>query len=96
MKCPRYVLIVKAPEFSLEVSMGRLFEGRANLAISVGDTHTLPIVFRAVRMPCDWFHKGLRCYGSMFNFLFIVLVPYWLVYKKYYIMLFSPPIWAIS
>ena len=38
MKCPRYVLIVKAPEFSLEVSMGRLFEGRANLVISVGDT----------------------------------------------------------
>lgn len=38
MKCPRYVLIVKAPEFSLEVSMGRLFEGRPNLAISVGDT----------------------------------------------------------
>ena len=40
MKCPRYVLIVKAPEFSLEVSMGRLFEGRPNLAISVGDTPT--------------------------------------------------------
>jgi hypothetical protein len=38
MKCPRYVLIVKAPEFSLEVSMGRLSEGRANLAISVEDT----------------------------------------------------------
>ena len=38
MKCSRYILIVKAQEFSLEVSMGRLFEGRANLAISVGDT----------------------------------------------------------
>ena len=38
MKCPRYVIIVKVQEFSLEVSMGRLFEGRVNLAISVGDT----------------------------------------------------------
>ena len=37
MKCLRYILIVKASEFSLEVSMGRLFEGMANLAISVGD-----------------------------------------------------------
>ena len=53
MKCPRYILIVKAQEFSLEVSMGRLFEGRVNLAISVGDTPPLPIVFRAVRMPCE-------------------------------------------
>ena len=38
MKCPRYMLIVKAQNFSLEVSMGWLFEGRANLAISVGDS----------------------------------------------------------
>ena len=38
MKYPKYLLIVKAPEFSSEVSMGLLFEGRANLAISVEDT----------------------------------------------------------
>ena len=37
MKCLRYILIVEASEFLLEVSMGRLFEGRVNLAISVGD-----------------------------------------------------------
>jgi len=38
MKCARYILMVESPEFSLEVSMGRLSEGRANLAISVEDT----------------------------------------------------------
>ena len=40
MKCPKYVFIVKTPEFLLKVSMGWLFEGRANLAIFVGDTPT--------------------------------------------------------
>ena len=53
MKCPRYMLIVKAQNFSLEVSMGWLFEGRANLAISVGDTPPLPTIFRAIRMSCN-------------------------------------------
>jgi hypothetical protein len=38
MKCQKYLLIVKTLEFLLKVSMGRLFEGRANLAISVEDT----------------------------------------------------------
>ena len=89
MKCLRYVLIVKAQEFSLEVSMGRLFEGRVNLAILWG-TLPLPIVFRTVRMPCKWFHKGLRCCLSLFHYLFVFLVRYWLVYKKYCIILFSP------
>jgi hypothetical protein len=58
MKCPRYILIVKVPELSLEVSMGRLFEGRANLAVSVGDTPPPPL--------CRLYSGPSECHASDF------------------------------
>ena len=76
MKCPRYVLIVKAQEFALEVSMGRLFEGRANLAISVGDTPPCRLYSRPSECHASDFYKGLRCSHRLFHYLFVVLVRY--------------------
>jgi hypothetical protein len=49
MKCQKYLLIVKTLEFLLKVSMGRLFEGRANLAISVEDPPPPPADFTLSR-----------------------------------------------
>ena len=39
MKCARYILIVKAPELSLGVSMERLFDWRVDNGISCGGYH---------------------------------------------------------
>jgi hypothetical protein len=66
MKCPRYILIVKMPEFSLEILHGMAIRREGQLGYFCGGHTPLPIIFRAVRIPREWFHKGLRYYLSLY------------------------------
>ena len=95
MKCARYILIVKAPDVSLEVSMERLFDWRVDNAISCGG-YPLSLALRAVIISYRRYEKGLMSIPQLFLNQVVALVRYlFFVYKNIESYL-SPYIWAIS
>ena len=95
IKCARYILIVKVPDVSLEVSMERLFDWRADNGISCGG-YPLSLALWAVIISYRRYEKGLMSIPHLFLNLVVALVRYlFFVYKNIESYL-SPYIWAIS
>ena len=80
MKCVRYILIVKAPDVSLEVSMERLFDWRADNGISCGG-YPLSLALWAVIISYRSHTKGLMRIPYLFLNLVVALVRY--IYHLY-------------
>ena len=80
MKCARYILIVKAPDVSLEVSMERLFDWRADNGISCGG-YPLSLALWAVIISYRSHKKGLMRIPYLFLNLVVALVRY--IYHLY-------------